>query len=128
MAIESVKSAVAAAVPAPVAQGGAQSRSVSAEMLRAEAADAVERNVKPQSVQPKAGAEDIRQATEYVAQTIQSLARSLNFSVDEDTGKTVVKVVDTDTGELVRQIPAEEILAIAKMLDKLQGLLIHQQA
>jgi flagellar protein FlaG len=37
-------------------------------------------------------------------------------------------VVDTESGELIRQIPAQEIIEIAKALDKLQGMIIRQKA
>jgi len=50
------------------------------------------------------------------------------FPFDDDTGRTVVKVVDASTDEVIRQIPSEEVLAIAKALDKLQGVLIKQEA
>ena len=53
---------------------------------------------------------------------------TLQFSLDKDSGKTVVKVMDTDTNEVIRQIPSEEVLAISKAVDKLKGLLIKQQA
>jgi len=58
---------------------------------------------------------------------VHSINNSLQFSIDEDTGKTVVKVVDLTTQEVIKQIPTEEAIAIAKALDKLRGLLIHQQ-
>jgi flagellar protein FlaG len=52
----------------------------------------------------------------------------LVFSIDESTEKTVVRITDASTGELIRQIPSEEALSIAKSLDKIQGLLLTQQA
>ena len=52
----------------------------------------------------------------------------LKFSIDEDTNKTIVRVTDASTGELIRQLPSEEALAIARSLDKLQGLFVKQQA
>jgi flagellar protein FlaG len=53
---------------------------------------------------------------------------SLDFSIDEDTGKTVVKVVDKESGDTIRQIPSEEMLAISKAIDKIKGLLLKQTA
>ena len=53
--------------------------------------------------------------------------RNLQFTVDEDTGIDVVKVIDTETEEVIRQFPSEEVLAIARALDKLQGLLIRDK-
>ena len=54
--------------------------------------------------------------------------QSLEFSIDEDSKRTIVKVIDVDTREVVRQMPSEEALRIAKSLDKASGLLIRQQA
>jgi len=47
----------------------------------------------------------------------QSINRNLEFNVDTDSGQTVVKVIDSKTDELIRQIPNEEALNIAKQLD-----------
>lgn len=65
---------------------------------------------------------------EDVRNAIAPVAQDLLFSIDEDTGKTIVKVVDASTDEVIRQIPSEEIISIAKALDKLQGLLVEQKA
>lgn len=56
------------------------------------------------------------------------MSSDLKFTVDESSGVSVVKVVDRATQELIRQIPSEEMLTIAKALDRLQGLLVRQQA
>jgi flagellar protein FlaG len=42
----------------------------------------------------------------------------LRFSVDEPSGRMVVSIVDRDTSEVVRQIPAEEMLAIARQIEE----------
>ena len=52
----------------------------------------------------------------------------LAFSIDDSTEKLIVRVTDASTGELIRQLPSEEALAIARSLDKLQGLLLQQEA
>ncbi|MBL8438818.1 MAG: flagellar protein FlaG [Zoogloeaceae bacterium] len=72
--------------------------------------------------------QEIQQAVEDLQKTIQPVAQDLQFSIDKDSGRTVVKIVDTATDKVLRQIPSEEILAIAKALDKLQGLLVKQEA
>lgn len=59
---------------------------------------------------------------------LKTVTNAVEFSIDEDSGNTVVKVVDTSTKEVIRQFPSEEMLAIAKALDKIQGLLIKQKA
>jgi flagellar protein FlaG len=75
-----------------------------------------------------ASRETVKQATEMINKAIQSLTRNLMFTVDEESKENVVKVMDTETGELIRQIPSEETLAIAKALDKFQGLILQQKA
>lgn len=70
----------------------------------------------------------IKKALEEVSRMVQSLGGSLEFSIDQQTGKTLVRIIDTSTNELIRQIPSEEMLTIARSLDKLQGLLLKQQA
>ncbi|MEW6313217.1 MAG: flagellar protein FlaG [Pseudomonadota bacterium] len=76
----------------------------------------------------QATTEQVKRAAEMINKTIQSFSRGLEFSVDEETDKTVVRVVDTQTNEVIRQMPSEEVLAIAKALDKLQGMLLRLKA
>lgn len=52
----------------------------------------------------------------------------INFSVDESSGIRVVKIVDRNSNEVIRQMPSEEAVALARALDKLQGLLIKDKA
>lgn len=52
----------------------------------------------------------------------------INFSIDEDSGVRVVKVLDSKSNEVIRQIPSEEAIEIARALDKLQGLFIKDKA
>ena len=72
--------------------------------------------------------ETLLQAVEDVRKAIEPVAQNLLFSIDDDTGRTIVKVVDAQTDEVIRQMPSEEVLAISKAINKLQGLLISQQA
>lgn len=78
------------------------------------------------------GAQPSRNEVEESVDTLNQFIKSLNnpmlFSIDDDTGKTVVKIVDSTTQEVIKQIPSEEILSIAKALDKLKGLFIEQKA
>ena len=45
---------------------------------------------------------------------VQQIDRKLEFSVDEDSGETVIKVFDSSSEELIRQIPSDEILKLAR--------------
>lgn len=73
-------------------------------------------------------ADQLNQAVKQIQDVIKQTAQSLQFSIDEDVGVSVVKVIDTESKKVIRQIPSEEVLEIAKALDKLQGLLVKQQA
>lgn len=58
----------------------------------------------------------------------QFTAQGLRFSIDEESGKTVVKIVDSETQEILRQIPSADALALAHSIDKMQGLLLREKA
>lgn len=73
-------------------------------------------------------AQAVGQAVENINQAMKSLSNRIEFSIDEDSKRQVVKVIDPDTKEVIRQMPSEEALAISKALDRLQGLLIKQEA
>ncbi len=88
------------------------------------------RNV-PQEASTAAAApssDDVLKALDEVRDAVKPVAQSLHFSLDQDTGRTVIKVMDMETNEMIRQIPSEDILKIAQAIDKLQGLLIKQHA
>lgn len=72
--------------------------------------------------------EDLLTAAQAANEFISHVNDNLQFSVDDDTGKTIIKVVDSTTNEVIKQIPSEEMIAIAKAMDKLKGLLIQQKA
>lgn len=67
-------------------------------------------------------------ALKHINKSMQALGQNLEFSVDADTDRTVVKVIDQDTKEVIRQMPTAEALEIAKALDRVQGLMIRQKA
>lgn len=73
-------------------------------------------------------AQAVGQAVENINQAMKALSNRIEFSIDEDSKRQVVKVIDPDTKEVIRQMPSEEALAISKALDRLQGLLIKQEA
>jgi flagellar protein FlaG len=63
----------------------------------------------------------------------QLVHRNLEFSVDEETGHSVVRVIDSDTGKVVRQIPPDQILHVISQVQKasdgqLSGVLLDDQA
>ncbi len=64
----------------------------------------------------EATARQLAEATVDVSEFIQTVSRSLQISVDRQLGDTVIRVLDTETDELVRQIPSEDLLEIARFL------------
>ncbi|TCT06967.1 flagellar protein FlaG [Paralcaligenes ureilyticus] len=72
--------------------------------------------------------EQVKQAVSKINTMVQGFDREVLFSVDHDSGKIVVKVMDTARNVVIRQIPSAEALAISHSLDKLQGLIINQKA
>lgn len=75
-----------------------------------------------------ANRDELFKAIKATNEFVGNINDNLQFSVDHDTGKTIVKVIDTNTKEVIKQIPSEEMIAIAKALDKLKGLLVQQKA
>jgi flagellar protein FlaG len=104
---------------APTAASTSAQASAAAQL---ETTNAVEKSAKP------AAAGDVKQAIEDINKTMGTLAANLEFSYDSDADQVVVKVVNETTSEIIRQMPTEEALEIAKALDKVQGLLIRQTA
>ncbi len=117
--------------PAKAPDVPAGNRRVATEAAQAPAAPAAPVEMPVKAVQATASipkAEQVKTAVEQINKFVQTMSSDLKFTVDEETGIQVVKVVDTETKDVIRQFPAEEILAIAQALDKLQGLIIHQKA
>jgi len=72
--------------------------------------------------------EVVAKAAADIQQFVQSMGRNLSFSVDEVSGYHVVRVVNPNTGELVRQLPSEELLKIARDFERLNNVLVSQRA
>ncbi|MEX1665397.1 flagellar protein FlaG [Zhongshania arctica] len=72
--------------------------------------------------------ERTEQAVAKLNEILKDRERDLEFSVDEDTGRTVLKVIHAESGEVIRQIPPEELLHIARVFIEGTGSLIDDQA
>lgn len=79
---------------------------------------------KPQSQQLE------RDQLEKVAQQLQDfmgeMNRSLQFQVDEDSGRDVIKILDKTSGDVIKQYPSEEVLSLVSKLSESAGILIDQ--
>lgn len=72
--------------------------------------------------------DNVREAAKLVEKFVALSNSEISFSVDDETGLSVVKVIDKGTDTVIRQMPSEEVIAIARTLDKLQGLLFTGKA
>lgn len=62
------------------------------------------------------GQQQVEEAVSSINEFVQNQQRTIRFSIDEQSGRDVVVVLDQLTDEVIRQIPAEELLAIARRL------------
>lgn len=70
----------------------------------------------------------LEQKLEELSDMVQGRQRDLSFSVDDDSGRTVVKVINSQTEEVVRQIPMEEVLEIARRIESGEGGMLELEA
>lgn len=106
------------ALPQPAASQGAPVQQPQAPVV-----------VPASAPQPQPKPEQLQEAVQSMKLMVESKApNTLAFSIDDSTGKTIVRITDVQTGEMIRQIPSEEMLAIARSIDKMQGLLLQQEA
>ena len=68
--------------------------------------------------------EALQEKVAQLNEHMQSLNRSLQFSIDEVSGETIVKVIDAETKELVRQIPSQEVIDARNAVEQYRGILL----
>ena len=71
---------------------------------------------------------DVKEAVKDIQDFVSTVTTDLRFTVDKETGRTIVSVVDSQTKQIVRQIPSQEIMKIARNIDRMQGLLFSDKA
>ncbi len=82
----------------------------------------------PDRRQERADVATVERAVSRVNDYVQNVQRDLRFNVDRESGKIIIKVIDSVTHEVIRQIPSEEVVALARRLRSLQGLILREQA
>lgn len=84
------------------------------------------------SARPVEKTDDDRDALKGVVsglnELVRDLHRELKFTVDDDSGETIVKVIDRETDEVLRQIPSEEVMRLRKRLEEAAGVIFHDSA
>jgi flagellar protein FlaG len=86
-----------------------------------------DRNVNKVNSASKVDSEELHKAVDDISKSMNVMQKGLAFKVDEDSGMQVVKVIDVKTGDLIRQIPNEEALDMAKKLNEVAGLLMKTE-
>ncbi|MCR4535111.1 flagellar protein FlaG [Shewanella xiamenensis] len=70
----------------------------------------------------------LTQVASSLTETMSMMKKGLEFKVDELEGLPVVSVIDVNSGELIRQIPSEEALALAEKMSEIAGVLMKTEA
>lgn len=115
----------------PIPTGGVAQRPAAESAAASPAASttaAVQQVAAASGTGGKTDASKIKQAADAINSQLQQMSKNIRFSLDEETGDTIVKVVDSDTGQTIRQIPSEEALRIQHSLEQLQGVLLKHEA
>ena len=89
--------------------------------VAAESASSDGKVLPPEVKEKEISSEDLKQAVTELNQHIQNIERDLFFSVDDSSGRTIVKVVNSETEEVIRQIPSEEVLRISRSIHEQMG-------
>lgn len=134
MAIESVNAAAGAASSAQQTSPQ-QADQTQQQVQQAQKAEQAQK-VSDQEVRAKealqeteqVSAEELQAAIDRLNELMKDGQRSLAFSVDEELGEVVVKVMDIKTEQLIRQIPNEESLKFAKNLEGVLGVIFNDRA
>jgi len=90
-----------------------------------------QKNTTPPTAASRNEVSEIELSPEKLEKVVQQLQdfmgemnRSLQFKVDEDSGRNVIKVIDKESGDLVKQYPSEEVLGIVAKLAEATGVLV----
>ncbi|MGX5220050.1 MULTISPECIES: flagellar protein FlaG [Pseudomonas] len=78
--------------------------------------------------EPESATQAVEQAASSIQGYVQSIRRDLNFAVDDSSGRVVVKVTDSASGDVIRQIPSEDALRLAESLEAVRSLLFKAEA
>ena len=71
--------------------------------------------------------DELEKAVTDIREFVQASQRKLDFSIDDSTGRVVVKVIATESGDVIRQIPSETALKLAQSLSQASSLLFDDK-
>jgi flagellar protein FlaG len=118
-------------VPSNLANGQPSARSVPdrvAPKIEPERIKSVADNVKAATVDElNQNYADFKQAVIEINKALEKIPTTLAFQVDETSNRFIVNVADISTGELIRQIPGDAVLRIARQLESLKGIIFDDK-
>jgi flagellar protein FlaG len=95
---------------------------------RSQGSDSVrEENSSGEVVSARVDEKNIRAQTERLSQALQQFHRHLKFEILEDSHEVVVKVIDSDTGDTIREIPPEHMQRVAEWIEEM-GIVLDERA
>lgn len=125
--------AVTPVTPAPVAAVAPQSEVVA----KADAAPAIQvpraviqapkENTAVPKFDPEQFQKQLEEAVERINEQVKDYGRDLGFSVDRKINSFIITVRNTNTGEVIRQIPNEVVVKFAHSLENLKGILFNEK-
>lgn len=128
MPIQNLNVAAQAGEIAGIGAPGAVTAAISAAVGSAPA-KAKPAGMPPVAVKQPPSAAQLQRLIESMNKAIQQSNSSLEFSIDNNSERVLVKLIDTSTGDVIHQIPSEEMLAISQSIEKMQqGLLLNKNA
>ncbi|HRO20873.1 MAG TPA: flagellar protein FlaG [Alcaligenes phenolicus] len=68
------------------------------------------------------------ESLENLNASMEAWATGMRFDMDEDAQRLVVSIIDSNTGEVLRTVPSEAVIQVARMIVQLQGTMINTQA
>ncbi len=86
-----------------------------------------EQNTDTGAADQEAVRERLEDSVSQLKDLVQSVQRDLQFSIDDFSGRTVITVLDSKTEEIIRQIPSDEVLALAKNIASMKGVLFSAE-
>lgn len=130
MLIQNVSNMAQASQPARLASDGAPEAVVATPSnVGAKPSVTVEQIAAKQAAEQQPSATQLQNVVDNINKVMKQSNKNLEFSVDTDTKKSIVKLVDSETGDVIRQFPSEEALAISRSIENIQkGLLLKQKA
>ena len=122
-----------------ITEGGSTAERGSARQALPAGGNSLPRNSAVSDGAPKVSRQDVTEAVAEVTRSLAVVGTSLSISVDEQLGSTIIKVTDTETDEVIRQIPPERIVNLARFMrestsasgfelaDTMKGLMLDNQ-